>query len=435
MNDRATVFAPEQQAAGHQIDGLRSGARHLCGAALAQALTDARARTWALVSDLTPAQWQPPIQPGVNPIAWELAHLAWFAEFWVLRGPHQFGPSGLVTAHHAPRFAGPDAHLDSARLPHPQRWAIPLPTAADLKKMLDDQLAACVAALPGSELSRPDLTNDNEADDALYFHRLALFHEDMHAEALCWLRAALGYAPPMGIVMPSCGLRQPLRVRGGDVNLGSGADAAGFAFDNERPGKRVSLQDFEIDSQPVSALEFAEFVDADGYGQAQFWSADGGRWRSESGCCQPSHWRRSSHGSWQMRWFDQWLALQPGVPAMHLNAFEAEAYCLWAKRRLPTAAEWEHAAQSSRTSQSGQSDNAGFTWGNSVWEWTADAFAPYPGFSAGPYKQYSQPWFGDHRELRGGAFATHPRMHHPHYRNFFLPERSDVFAGFRTAAL
>jgi EgtB-related family protein len=108
-----------------------------------------------------------------------------------------------------------------------------------------------------------------------------------------------------------------------------------------------------------------------------------------------------------------------------LNAFEAQAYCLWAERRLPSAAQWEYAAQT----------HPAFSWGNSVWEWTTDAFVPYPGFNAGTYREYSQPWFNNHRELRGGAFATHPRMHDPRYRNFFQPHRNDVFAGFRTVTL
>jgi EgtB-related family protein len=108
---------------------------------------------------------------------------------------------------------------------------------------------------------------------------------------------------------------------------------------------------------------------------------------------------------------------------IHVSAWEAEAYCRFARRRLPSAAEWELAARDAR-----------FRWGGSVWEWTADAFLPYPGFVAGPYADYSAPWFGDHRELRGGAFATHARMHDPRYRNFFVAGRNDVFAGFRTAA-
>ena len=106
---------------------------------------------------------------------------------------------------------------------------------------------------------------------------------------------------------------------------------------------------------------------------------------------------------------------------IHVNAFEAEAWCAWSKRRLPTAAEWERAAPH-------------LQWGHSVWEWTASAFEPYPGFKPGPYREYSAPWFGDHRELRGGSFATHARMHDPRYRNFFQPQRSDVFAGFRSVA-
>ena len=109
---------------------------------------------------------------------------------------------------------------------------------------------------------------------------------------------------------------------------------------------------------------------------------------------------------------------------IHVSAWEAEAYCRWAGRRLPHAAEWECAARQAPA----------FAWGHSVWEWTADAFLPYPGFVAGPYADYSRPWFGDHRELRGGAFATHERLHDPRYRNFFVADRSDVFAGFRTAA-
>ncbi|MEO5844260.1 MAG: SUMF1/EgtB/PvdO family nonheme iron enzyme, partial [Caldimonas sp.] len=138
----------------------------------------------------------------------------------------------------------------------------------------------------------------------------------------------------------------------------------------------------------------------------------------------PSRWRRVAAGDWQTRWFDRWQPLDPAAPVIHVSAWEAEAYCLWAGRHLPRAAEWECAARDPR-----------FIWGRGVWEWTADAFLPYPGFAAGPYAEYSRPWFGDHRELRGGAFATHERLHDPRYRNFFVADRNDVFAGFRTAAL
>jgi iron(II)-dependent oxidoreductase len=395
-------------------------ARHLSGESLANALRESRACTWSLVNDLTPAQWLPPQQPGVNPIAWELAHLAWFAEFWILRGPHHRDDHGHAQGQSAPRFAGPDALFDSARLAHAARWTETMPNREQLAHMLTGQLEACINAIPPSSAQ----------DSALYSHRLALFHEDMHAEAFCWMRAALGYPAPAGLALPQVSVAAPLAMPGGEISTGYRSQTPGFAFDNELPGRSAWLTDFEIDSAPIRAGEFARFVEAGGYDQPQYWPSQAGAWRARSTLSHPRHWRRDPAGQvattgWQMCWFDQWVPLPLMSAALHLNAFEAEAYCLWAGRRLPTAMEWEHAAQSSPA----------FQWGHSVWEWTADAFAPYPGFTPGPYLEYSEPWFGNHRELRGGAFATHARMHNPRYRNFFQAHRCDVFAGFRTVRI
>jgi gamma-glutamyl hercynylcysteine S-oxide synthase len=386
-------------------------ARRLSGPALAAALRDSRARTLSLVDDLSDAQWAVPQQPGVNPPLWELAHLAWFAEFWMLRGPHRLGEDGLVHAARPPRHAGPDALLDSARLAHAERWRAPLLPRAELKAMMAAQLDACIAALAG-----------RDDDTALYFARLTLFHEDMHGEAFAWMRATLAYPEPAFPQMPAFAPRDPIRVRGGQVRIGWPAGRRGFAFDNELPGRELTLHDYEIDAAPVSNGQFLRFVEAGGYDEPAWWPGDAGTWRAGIARSHPERWRRSDHGQWQQRWFDRWLALHPDEPVIHVSAWEAEAYCRWAGRRLPSAAEWEHAAPSMR-------------WGRSVWEWTADAFQPYPGFAPGPYKDYSAPWFGDHRELRGGAFVTQERLHDACYRNFFRPERSDVFAGFRTVSL
>ena len=400
-------------------------ARQLAHDDLALALRHARARTWACVDDLTEAQWLPPHQAGINPIAWELAHLAWFAEYWTLRSPHGVDAKGFASSPLAPRFAGPDEYFDSARLAHADRWSIRLPSPGELKDLLAAQLEASLKALTALATTPAKASS---LDGDLYFHRLALFHEDMHCEALCWLRSTLAYpAPPAVKLAPLPGLGDlgGLEVAGGDVHIGQMPNAPGFTFDNEREGKKVQLVAFEIDAAPVSALAFSRFVDAGGYDNPAYWPAEAGQWRRKAMRSHPQQWRKGLAGAWQVRWFDQWLALEGGLPAIHLNAYEAEAYCLWAKRRLPSAAEWEHAALAA----------PGFHWGHSVWEWTSDAFLPYPGFAPGPYRDYSQPWFGNHRELRGGAFATETRMHNPRYRNFFMPHRSDIFAGFRTVSL
>lgn len=388
--------------------------RRLGGEALANALRDSRARTWQLVGDLTEAQWRMPRGPGVNPFAWELGHIAWFAEFWILRGPHEVGADGFVHATRPPLHCGPDEVFDSSRIAHDARWEVGLPTRAVLEERMQSQFEACLAAIPA-----------RSSDTALYFHRLALMHEDMHGEAFAWMRAALGHAAPPDTRMRRVEARPPIVIDAAEVVLGRPAGEGGFSFDNEMEGRRVGLGRYEIDATPITNAAFARFVEAGGYETASLWPGDAGRWLARSGQRHPARWRRAQDGAWEQRWFDRWLPLDPAEPVVHVNAHEAEAYCRWAGRRLPTAAEWQHAA----TRHHGD-----FDWGRSVWEWTADAFLPYPGFAPGPYKDYSQPWFGNHRELRGGAFATHARLRDPRYRNFFLPDRTDVFAGFRTAS-
>ena len=393
--------------------GALSEARRLAGGALAAALVESRERTLAWTADLDDDAWRPPRQPGVNPLAWELAHIAWFAEFFVLRGPHRAGAGGLLHAAKPAMHVGPDETHDSGRLAHDARWSAPLASRERVRDMLAAQLDACLAALP-----------PGDDDAALYFHRLALFHEDMHGEALAWYRSTLGLAPPPGIrAMRKVGRRR-VAIAAGVRRLGGPPEPRGFAFDNELQGDRVRLAAYEIDATPVAAGDYACFVEAGGYRDPRWWPGDAGGWLARSARTEPEpeRWRRGAAG-WELRWFDRWRPLAPDEPVVHVNAWEAEAYCRWAGRRLPSAAEWEVAA----------TESPGFDWGESVWEWTADAFRPYPGFVAGPYAAYSAPWFGDHRELRGGSFATHARLHDARYRNFFTPDRADVYAGFRTA--
>jgi len=385
--------------------------RRIAGDELALALQQARAATLAATLDLSDEQWRVPYHPGIQPTAWDLAHVAWFAEFWMLRGPHRLGVDAHVHADAPPRFFGRDEVYDSAQITHRGRWEVELPRRAELLESMAGQLAACLAVVRSL----------GTRDDDLYHARFSLLHELMHVEALAWMRAILGHAAPPGLLMPRIERAGQVEHRGGEHRIGWQHDAPGFAFDNERPGRRVTLRPFAIDASPVSNGQFLEFVLASGYDRAEFWPGAAGPWRKRAARSQPERWRRTPRGDFEQQWFGAWLPLDLDQPVVHVSAYEAEAFCIFAGRRLPTGPEWEVAAPD-------------LHWGNMVWEWTADAFAPYSGFRPAPYHTYSAPWFHHQRELRGGAFATHPLMHDRRYRNFFLPQRTDVFAGFRTAA-
>jgi ergothioneine biosynthesis protein EgtB len=200
-----------------------------------------------------------------------------------------------------------------------------------------------------------------------------------------------------------------------------GSSGSAFAFDNELAGHAVSLPETCIDSQVTRWAEFLPFVEAGAYRQTRWWSEAGAAWLATERPAAPRYLRRDA-SSWQQWRHGAWQALDLNHPACHLTLHEAQAWCCWAGRRLPTEAEWERAAVE-------RPDD--FDWGQ-VWEWTASPFLPYPDFVAHPYRDYSAPWFGSRQVLRGGSFMTQPRLRHPRYRNFFMGHRNDVAAGFRS---
>jgi ergothioneine biosynthesis protein EgtB len=373
---------------------------------LHDALRGARQYTNAWLDDLIDALWSVPYLPTINPPLWEFGHVAWFQERWCLRDRGRGAPLAPSRLAHADRW------YDSSRVEHRSRWSLDLPDRAATRRYADQVLHDVLRAL---EAARED-------DDALYFFRLALHHEDMHAEAFAYLRQTLAYPAP--VTLPA----MPLLPQYGDVALAGGSFAqgaprgAGFVFDNEKWSHEVLVAPFAIASRAVSETEFEAFVNDGGYAQPRWWSESGRAWLGSSGATHPHTWRQDG-STWQRRSFDRWLPLAADAPCVHVNAFEAEAYCVWAQRRLPTEAEWEFAAVEGAIVPCG------------VWEWTSTAFAPYPGFAPDPYEDYSAPWFYTHRVLRGASRVTPPRLWHPRFRNYYVPERGDVFVGFRTCAL
>jgi iron(II)-dependent oxidoreductase len=419
---------------------------------LAAWVRDSRRRTLALFAALTDEQLLGPRLPFVNPALWEVGHVAWFQEKWVLRHANN-RPS---------RRADADALYDSAAVAHATRWDLPLPSREQTLRYLADVEEDVLGRLA-----------DRPRPDEVYFILLTVFHEDMHAEAATYTRQTLGYTAPPSPGGAASGPADRDAPWAGDVSVAGGTFRLGaepgrsFVFDNEKWAHPVDLRPFAIARAPVTQAEFAAFVEDGGYQRRLLWGPDGWAWREHACAEQPVYWRRESGGR-QRRDFDRWVPLEPHRPAIHVNWFEAEAYCRWAGRRLPTEAEWEAAA----TGPPNGGRKPQFAWGDAVptpdranldgsamgcvgvaarpagdcpsgcrqmignvWEWTADSFLPYPGFVPDPYKEYSAPWFGDHKVLRGGCWATRGRLLRTTWRNFYKPDRRDVFAGFRTCAL
>ncbi len=452
---------------------------------LAHLLRDARGRTLGLVADLSDEQMIGPRLPTVNPPLWEIGHVAWTQEFWLLRH----------LGKRRPLLEAGDALYNSTEVAHDTRWDLPLlsreKTAEYMRTVLDQALEFLAGKKPDRETA--------------YFPFLVIFHEDMHDEAIAYTRQTLGYPPPRWNA-PSGASADPgggplsgdVEVPGGSFLLGA-TPGLPFVFDNEKWAHAVQVKPFRIARAPVTNAEFAAFVDDGGYRRSEFWSEEGWRWLrcggspaleasfakffnknqesapnfSPQNIEHPVYWRRDVHGRWRHRVFDTVAALRDHLPVLHVNWYEAAAYCAWAGRRLPTEAEWEMAA-SCEPGPGGREiarRKRLFPWGDeppaperanldwrfmgclevgalpagdsafgcrqmigNVWEWTASDFQPYPGFVADPYKEYSQPWFGTHKVLRGGCWATRSRLVRNTWRNFYTPDRRDVWAGFRTCA-
>lgn len=425
---------------------------------------DARQRTLDLIVDLDDRQLLGPYVETVNPLLWEIGHVAWFQEKWVLRH----------FAKQAPVRADADALYDSMAIAHDTRWDLPLPARGETLEYMQQVHERVLARL-----------EQQPSNDETFLHLMALFHEDMHTEAFlinrqCWGFAKPKWSSPSGPPRQSHGeiakekgpLAGDVEIPGGTFLLGATFDEP-FVFDNEKWAHEVQLAPFKMARAPVTQSEFVAFVEDGGYQRRALWSEAGWSWREKSQAEHPVYWREENVSRWQRRDFDRWVDLEPHRPVINVCRYEAEAYCNWAQRRLPTEAEWEAAASLSQDTnditgirkrrfpwgdswpQENQVNLDGFAYGcadvaaypkgdsvsgcrqmiGNVWEWTTSDFVPFPGFVPDPYKEYSQPWFYTHKVLRGGCWATRGRMLRNTWRSFYQPDRCDVWAGFRTCAL
>jgi EgtB-related family protein len=358
-----------------------------------------------------------PHKAGLNPPVWELGHVAWFQEYWIGRNLQR--SQGLACdvslARNASILCEADVWFDSAKVAHATRWDLKLLTPQQCIAYANETLAQTLVLLQ----------QETDNSPALYFYWLVLQHEAMHLEASAYMAQSLGLpfkahwqqraehheklqttqiSPQQSqsnentAHVPSQVWKLGSQISNLDVNENA------FCFDNELTEKSCTIQAFDIALQPVNWSQYLEFTNATGYRLPKY--------------------IRKTNTDFETEVFGKWLPLNKHAPAVHLSWHDVQAYCAWAQCRLPTEAEWDCAAKTIE----------GFQWGD-VWEWTQDTFTPYDGFVAHPYTEYSEPWFGTHKVLRGASHVTHSFLRHVNYRNFFTPERDDIYSGFRTCAL
>lgn len=391
------------------------------------ALEEARARTLALIAPVAEQDLDRVHSPLMSPLVWDLGHIAAYEDLWLCRGAGGLEPL-------RPELM--DVY-DATETPRAGRGEIPYLRHGEALAYMDAVRERSLAVLDRVDLSpASDRLNANG-----FVWDLVVEHEHQHDETMLQALALAepgvycpgGPAPADGGDGPASGAPR-LRVEGGRFELGAGDE--GFAYDNERPRHPVQLEPFEIDRAPVTNGAYRRFVEDGGYERRELWSDEGWAWREREGATGPLYWT----GDGRERRFDRVEPIDERLPVMHVCWFEADAYARWAGARLPTEAEWERAATTVGAGRTGNLDQLAFSPGvagpfvGDCWEWTASVFGGYPGFRAFPYAEYSEVFLDSgYRVLRGGSWATRSSIARPTFRNWDLPQRRQIFAGFRCA--
>ena len=415
---------------------------------LARELSKARDRTLRLI-DFDDAELHRQYDPLMSPLVWDLAHIGWQEELWLLRGNNADKP-GLLEPQVERCY---DAFVNSRA----SRVNLPLLPPTDARaycRTVRNKVLDTLDALPD--------------DDTGFNFGLVISHENQHDETM--LQALnLRTGPPLlgaGSPLPpgrSGVAGTSVLVPAGEFVLGVDAVSEPHSLDNERTAHVVDLPAFRIGRVPVTNGEWRQFVDDGGYQQQRGWSERGWRHRQEAGLSAPQFW----NGDGTRTRFGHVEAIPADEPVQHVTYFEAEAYAAWAGARLPSEIEWEKAAAWDPAA----GKRRRFPWGTTeptdalanlggdalrpapvgaypagasaygaeqmlgdVWEWTTSPLRPWPGFTPMIYEQYSQPFFdGDYKVLRGGSWAVAAGILRPSFRNWDHPIRRQIFSGVRLA--
>ncbi len=402
---------------------------------VADELDAVRRRSLDLLAPLPDHDLTRQISPIMSPLVWDLAHIGNYEELWLLRA---------VTGA-PPIDESLDSIYDAFRHPRKNRPSLPLLGPADARRYIGE--------VRGRVLDSLERIPDGRLTDDAFVYGMVIQHEHQHGETMLATLQLMGDQAhrPVGEPAPPATAVVPM----GEVFVPAGSFVMGtdegWAYDNERPAHPRDVPGFWIDAAPVTNRQYLEFIDAGGYCEPRWWCDEGWAWRYEANAEHPLFWREEGGGAWSRVRFGWREEVPLAEPVQHVCWYEADAYARWAGKRLPTEAEWEKAAAGATSAQAnlgqrhyrpapvGAYPAGASTYGvhqliGDVWEWTSSDFEPYPGFASFPYREYSEVFYGaGYKVLRGGSWATDPVVARPTFRNWDLPVRRQIFAGFRCA--
>src|SRR5690349_5193538 len=421
---------------------------------VARNLVAARERTELLTGSVDDGDLVRQHSPLMSPLVWDLAHVANQEELWLLR----------EVGGREPMHPEIDPLYDAFEHPRAARPTLPLLPPAEARAYAHEVRGRVLDLVEHAKFAGTRLLTG-----AFAFGMIAQ-HEQQHDETMLITHQLRKGAPVLSAAQPppppadALSLPREVLIPGGPFTMGTSTHP--WALDNERPAHTVTVPSFYLDTTPVTNAAYLEFIADGGYDNARWWTSAGWDHRQRAGLVAPLFWRRDGSG-WVRARFGVTEPVPPAEPVLHVSWYEAAAYAAWAGRRLPTEAEWEKAVRL----DPGTGVSRRYPWGDGppapnlanlgqqhlqptpagsypegaapcgarqligdVWEWTASDFLPYPGFSAWPYREYSEVFFGgDYKVLRGGSFAVSPVACRGTFRNWDYPVRRQIFAGFRTA--